>query len=376
MIRLHGLNFDEAVDYHYGLFPPQQFDYARLIAPLCRAIAAVTRFDQILQTHINKEILLTTLRIQEAVISARMDGNNSTVADVLSFGADIESGVDTPREWGSKDVAETFFLQQALASAPSLIGEGQSISKFLLKALHQLSLGKRSETQPDTFKSEQDYLTDHTDKNVLFVPISPEKLEEGLHSLFAYIQNGKEQAVLKVALAFVEYEALHPFADGNGRTGRMLVSLMLWSQGVVSTPHFYISRYIEKYRNTYFQAKQEVSARGNWTGWCEFFLNALESQAIQNMQLNKKICDLYSRMQGEFSETLTSKWSKHALDYIFTHPVFRNNRFTNHAKMPRSSAARFTRKLIDRKILRPLEEPSGRRAGLYSFEPLVQLIRA
>lgn len=374
VILLHGLNFDQAVDYHYGHFPPQEFDYARLINPLAKAVEAITRFDHNLRALENYEIILTHLRTQEAVISSRMNGHMSTVEETLSFGADFKNGTDT-LTWKSKEAAETFFFQQALASAPALIGEGKTISKFLLKALHQLSFEKDAAVQPGTFKTEQDYLTDHTNKNVLFVPISPAKLEEGLHALFRYIENENEQALLKVAVAYVEYEALQPFERGNGRVGRMLIALMLWSLGVVSTPHFYISKSIEKYQNTYFQAKQNVSAKGDWTGWCEFFLNMLESQAIYDIELCKNICDLYEEMKILFTETLSSKWSKHALDYIFTHPVFRNNQFTQHAQIPRSSAARFTRKLVDRKILRPLEEPSGRRPGLYSFEPLVQLIR-
>jgi Fic family protein len=374
VIRLDGLNFDQAVDYHYGHFPPGEFDYAKLIDPLARAIAAVSRFDQMLEAMENEEIVLAPLRAQEAVISSRMDGNISTVDEILTFGADFESGVESSIRT-KKGAAETYFYLRALASAQASISEGQSLSKFLLKALHLISFKKGSHAKPGKFKNEQNYLTDHTNKNVLFVPISPEKLEEGLHSLFTYIENEKEQTLLKVAVAYLEYEALRPFEAGNGRVGRMLVALMLWSFGVVSTPHFYVSRYIEKYRNTYFQAKQDVSAERDWTGWCEFFLQALESQAVHHMFLCKEICALYRQMETEFTQTLSSKWSKHALDYIFTRPVFRNSQFTHQANIPRSSAARFTRKLVDTKILRTVEKPSGRRAGLYSFEPLVQLIR-
>lgn len=373
-ILLKGLNFDQAVDYHYGNFPPEEFDYARLINPLARATEAIARFDQMLQSLDNSEIILAPLRVQEAVISSRMDGNECSVDDILAYGADFESGTESLLQT-NQDVAEAYLYQRALHSAQTSVEDGQPITKFLLKALHLLSFKKGASTDPGKFKSKQNYLTDHTGKKVLYVPISPERLEDGMHALFKYIETEEQQALLKLAVSHLELEALRPFKGGNGRIGRMLIALMLWSAGIVSTPHFYISRYLEEHRDIYFDSMRNVSAEGDWTGWCEFFLTALESQAKHHMLLTENICGLYEKMKKEFTDILSSKWSDYALDYIFTHPVFRNNRFTHGAQIPRSSAARFTQKLSDKKLLSRVENSSGRRAGLYSFEPLVQLIR-
>jgi len=371
---LEGLNFEHAVDYHYSHFPPNELDYARLITPLAKATDAIARFDQMLLSLPNREIVLAPIRHQEAVISTRIDGLAGNVDEMLAFGADFESGIKSKLQL-KPHVVETYFYQRALQSAQASIKQGQPISKFLLKALHILSYEKDSTFTPGKFRTKQNYIADHTKRNVLFVPISPEKLEEGMHTLFQYIADSEQQALLKLALSYLEYEALRPFAGGNGRVGRMMVALMLWSAGIVSTPHFYVSRYMEMHRNTYFEAMREVSARGNWTGWCEFFLAALEGQALHHMNMGRNICDLYDKMKKTFSDTLSSKWSDHALDYIFTTPVFRNNGFTHAADIPRSSAARFTRKLLDKKLLHTIEKPTGRRAGLYSFEPLLELIR-
>ncbi|MBU4045776.1 MAG: Fic family protein, partial [Gammaproteobacteria bacterium] len=113
----------------------------------------------------------------------------------------------------------------------------------------------------------------------------------------------------------------------------------------------------------------------DWTGWCLFFLEAVEQQAISNLQIAENIRTLYEEMKIEFSELLASKWSVNALDYIFTNPVFRNNKFTQHSGIPSASAARFTRLLLEKDLITVVQEASGRRPALYRFEPLMRLVR-
>ena len=109
--------------------------------------------------------------------------------------------------------------------------------------------------------------------------------------------------------------------------------------------------------------------------WCIFFLNAIEKQAVRNLEIAESIKNLYEEMKHVFSDTLSSKWSVNALDYIFTNPIFRNNRFTSKSGIPGPTAARFTRMLLDKELLRTIEESSGRRPALYAFEPLLKLVR-
>ena len=120
---------------------------------------------------------------------------------------------------------------------------------------------------------------------------------------------------------------------------------------------------------------RQVSAKGEWTQWCVFFLSAVESQAIRNLTIAENIRTLYEEMKQVFADTLSSKWSMNALDFVFSNPIFRNNRFTSNAGIPVPTAARFTRALLDNKIIHTLEEASGRRPALYSFEPLMNLLR-
>jgi Fic family protein len=120
---------------------------------------------------------------------------------------------------------------------------------------------------------------------------------------------------------------------------------------------------------------RNVSEHGDWEAWCKFFLEAVENQAIKNLSIAESIQNLYAEMKSVFSELLSSRWSVNALDYIFTNPVFRNSRFTSNSGIPAPTAAKFTRKLLERGLIVTKQEASGRRPALYSFEPLMRLVR-
>ena len=370
------LNFENAVTYHYGKFPPKQLGYEKIIDPLARATDAIARFDQMLKNMHNNEILLAPLRNQEAVISSRMEGTVSTMDEILRYEADYEEGSeDAPNV--RQEVIETILYRRALSTAVQAIKDGHPISPWLIKALHArlLSFGRGVSKSPGEYKNEQNYLADKSRRNILFTPISPEMLQDGIDNLFKYIEKSEHQILLKTAISHIEFEALHPFKDGNGRIGRMLITLMLWSSGVISAPHFYISGYLEEKKDMYIDSMRAVSEEGDWTSWCVFFLNAMENQAIRNLEIAENIRDLYEDMKQRFSDILASKWSVNALEFVFTNPYFRNNKFTNSSGIPPSSAARFTRLLLDEGLLVTLEEPSGRRPALFMFEPLIQIVR-
>lgn len=370
------LNTNNAVHYHYGKFPPAQLDYAQIIPLLVSATDAIARYDQMLKNMHNSELLLAPLRNQEAVISSRMEGTVSTMDEILRYEADTAaetSGAINTRS----EVIETILYQRALTAAQRGIEDGYPLSLSLVKAVHQrlLSLGRGASKSPGELKREQNYLADKRKREILFVPISPEKLQEGLDALFAYIEQSTDIPLVKAALAHVEFEALHPFEDGNGRIGRMLITLMLWQAGVISAPHFYISGYFEEHKDEYIDTMRGVSETGDWTAWCKFFFKAIEQQAIQNLEVAENIRSLYEEMKHVFSEKLSSKWSLLALDFIFTNPIFRNNTFTTKSGISAATAARFTRTLLSEGILHTVEESAGRRPALYSFEPLMSLVR-
>jgi Fic family protein len=370
------LDLEDAVHYHYDQFPPKQMNYGNFVDSLIKATDAIARYDQMLKNMHNSEILLAPLRNQEAVISSRMEGTVSTMDEILKYEAD-HKGEATENPNVRSEVIETILYQRALKAAQEAMNDGYPISQSMIKAIHQrlLSFGRGASKSPGEFKTEQNYLADRNKKKILFVPIRPEQLQDGLDILFEYISKNTDPALIKSAMAHIEFEALHPFKDGNGRIGRMLITLMLWKSGTISSPHFYVSGYFEDNKDEYIDTMRRASETGNWDEWSSFFLKAIEQQAIKNLAIAEKIRELYEEMKQVFAEVLSSKWSVTALDFVFTNPVFRNNKFTSNSGISAATAARFTRTLLDEGIIRTVEEASGRRPALYSFEPLMNLVR-
>jgi len=140
-------------------------------------------------------------------------------------------------------------------------------------------------------------------------------------------------------------------------------------------PHFYISGYFEENKDEYIEQMRNVSQTNDWNKWIQFFLNAVESQAILNLEIAESIKNLYETTKAEFSDLLSSKWNMEILDFIFTYPVFRNNKFVSTTKIPNATAVLIIRKLVDNGYLVLREEAAGRRAAMYSFEPLMRLVR-
>lgn len=366
----------QGVSYHYGGFPPSGLNYGRLVGPLAEAAAAVARYEQMLTGIHNTRLFLTPLEHREAIASSRMEGTFSTLDELLMYEANIEQ--DASASSARQDTLEVHAYRLAMNYAEREMRKGVVLSPELLCACHKslLRFTRGQEKTPGQFKTKQNYVGYETTKDILFVPISPDHLQDGLEKLFLFIHESEEHPLIRTAIAHVEFEALHPFNDGNGRIGRILITLMMWKLGVISRPHFYISGYLEERKSDYVECMRTVSADGDWTSWCVFFLEAVRGQAEMNLRKSEEMKDLYESMKETFRVHLSSQWSTKALDFIFANPVFRNNAFVERSGIPKPTARRFTRMLLEAELLTTLRPPSGRRPGLYAFEPLLQIVRS
>lgn len=367
-----------AVTYHYGKFPPQALSYEALLDPVFQTGNALSRYDQMLAAMHNSEILLAPLRNQEAVASSRMEGTISTLDEVLRIEAEASEDSDAAFRQARSEAVETFLYSRALQRIQREIEGGRPLSEFLIRQAHQilLSFGRGAHLTPGAYKSEQNYIGERRRQSVTFVPISPEALPAGMQSLVSFIRDGQMNPLLKTAIAHVEFEALHPFKDGNGRIGRMLITLMLWTSGLIRQPHFYVSAYFERYRDDYIDMMRRVSAEDDWTGWCQFFLTGIREQAEHNIVVADRIFALYEAMKLRFREELKSEWAIEALDFMFANPSFKNSKFTAHDRIPAHVAANMTRKLREVGILSQIQPGAGRRPAIYGFKPLIDIIRA
>ena len=376
-ILIHNTVYDAsgAVYYHQGGFPPASLDLQRLLTPLSDTLVALTRYDVMLRGLPNSELLLAPLRARDAVVSSRMEGTISTLEEVLLLEAGSEDQGETPD--GRNDAVEVALYARALRQAERQMSDGYPLSEHMIRGAHRtlLSYGRGAEKHPGDYKTEQNYVGDKRWRRIEFVPISPVQLPPAMMTLIDYIQNDPTHPLLRTAIAHAEFEALHPFEDGNGRLGRMIITLMLWKTGILSAPHFFVSDYFERNKDEYIERLRAVSQHSDWTAWCEFFLRALQSQAAENTDVVGRIQALFHEMRQRLRDTLRSRWTMEALTYIFANPIFRNNRFTREAGIPKPSANNITNALLKEGVIRTLVPPAGRAPGTYAFPALLEILQ-
>lgn len=369
-------DLSEAVAYHTGRFPPKTLDYEAILPALNDAAASLARYDAKMDGMIDSSLLLAPLQRQDAVSSSRMEGTISTIENLYRLEAEEGAGSRDPYGEARDDDVETYLYSRALRLGQRSLEDGGPLSEHLIRSLHQalLAFGRGAGKHPGRYKQEQNYVGDGRRGTIRYVPIAPEHLGPAMEQLVSFIEGSPMLPLLRTAIAHVEFEALHPFEDGNGRIGRMLITLMLWRLGVLTQPHFFVSGYFETHKDDYIARMRAVSETDDWTGWTVFFLEAMHQQACANIVTADRILQLYGDMRERFREVLNSQYHDQALDFVFGNPVFRNDSFVDRSGIPASSARALSRRLVETGLLRTLEPSAGRRAALYAFHPLLDLL--
>ncbi|MDV3351759.1 Fic/DOC family N-terminal domain-containing protein [Leptothoe sp. LEGE 181152] len=363
--------------YHYDKFPPTNLDWAKLVPFIGPAQAALARYDGILKAVPNAQVLLSPLIFQEAVLSSRIEGTQATLGEVLR----VEAGDDEPDLTPDKrdDVQEVLNYRSAMWQSVQDL-ENLPLSSRLLCNAHKILLqGVRGRNRsPGEFRRIQNWIgpSGCPQEQARFIPIAPQQLAEGMGKWNEFI-NDKDfpDQLVQLAIVHAEFESLHPFLDGNGRLGRLIVPLFLFEKKLLSSPSFYMSAYLEANRDTYYNQLLNISATGEWTNWCNFFLNALRLQAEENGIKAEAILGLYEQLKKEVLEQLNSQYAIQALDFIFQMPIFKSTDFIQRANIPDSSAKRILRLLRDRpELLLVLREGSGRKPAILGFGPLLNIV--
>ena len=303
-----------------------------------------------------------------------MEGTISTLEEVLR----LEASENARRSEGTtrNETLEVSLYARALRQAERQIRDGHPISKMLIKNAHRtlLSAGRGAKQRPGEYKEEQNYVGDKAQRRVDFIPIAPSDLPHGMNRFIEFIRHDSQHPLIRTAIAHAEFEALHPFEDGNGRVGRMLIPLMLSEYDILSAPHFFVSDYFERNKDIYIRMLRQVSATAEWSAWCAFFLSGLSAQAEKNIETVGRIQEHYERTKEEFRNILKSQHFHAAVDYVFNFPVFWNNHFVEEADAPKSTLRNFTPKLVQEGLLQTIVQPSGRAPGLYAYPSLLRIL--
>jgi Fic family protein len=364
---------EQTVQYHTGEFPPAALDWVRLIPLIGPATASLARYDGLLSAIPNAHVLLSPLVTQEAVLSSKIEGTHVTMGEVLEIEAGANpKGVSQPK----RDDAEEVLNYRSALTACARELKNRPLSQHLLRSAHGLLMkGVRGrDKSPGSYRMEQNWIGAHgcTVEEASFAPIAPEHLQYGMDEWERYLQStDAPDRLVQLAILHVEFEALHPFEDGNGRLGRMLLPLFLYQRKLLGSPDFYMSGYLEAHREEYQERLRAVSRDGDWTGWCAFFLTGVRRQAVENERKAREILALYDRMKTKVVDLSHSPHGIRAVDFLFQFPIFSGPLFSRHSGIPKQTAARILRAVRDAGILVTLQEGKGRRPGVYGFAELL-----
>jgi Fic family protein len=363
------------VHYHQGEFPPASLRWPELISLIGPANAALARYEGVLHAVPNAAVLLSPLTTREAVLSSRIEGTQATMGEVLEYEAGADAGRVGPEK--QEDILEILNYRTALRRAMELLGE-LPISGRLIREMHAtLMQGVRGRDKaPGEYRRVQNLIGPPgcDESNAGFVPVGEDKLEAGMSEWEKYLHSTPQDQLVQLAIAHAEFESLHPFMDGNGRVGRLLIPLFLYERKLLSEPMFYMSAYLEAQRAEYYERLRAVSRDGDWTGWVRFFLKAVIEQARSNEVKARQILELYANLKDRVVDLTHSQYAIRALDFLFARPIFRANQFVQDQDVPAPSAQRILRLFREEGLVATLEQARGRRPGRFVFGDLINIV--
>lgn len=264
-----------------------------------QALLALGRLDSVSTLLPDTSLFLYMYVRKEAVLSSMIEGTQSSLSDLLLFELDQEPGAPLD------DVREVSNYVAALNHGLCLLDQGLPLSLRLFREIHGVLLnkGRGSHQAPGEFRRSQNWIGGTRPGNAAFVPPPPEVVLECMGQLELFLHDDPEATpiLLKAALAHVQFETIHPFLDGNGRLGRLLITLLLCEQKVLREPMLYLSLYFNTHRQYYYELLNTVRMTGNWEAWLDFFAEAVIVTATQAVETAQQLLDLSGRDRDRIS---------------------------------------------------------------------------
>lgn len=295
--------------------PPIQIDHelARLLSDADRALG---RLDGVASVLPNPNLFVAMYVRQEAVLSSQIEGTQSTLEDVLQFEADAR-GRGVPR-----DVEEVVNYIRAMNYGLERL-KGLPLSLRLIREIHaELLKGVRGgHRTPGEFRNSQNWIGPEncTLATATFVPPPPHEMHAALDNLERFLHDTQSfPALLHCALAHAQFETVHPFLDGNGRVGRLLITFLLCQRGVLQRPLLYLSHYLKWHRAEYYDRLMAIRSGGDWEGWLKFFLRGVREVSHQATDTSRAILDLRERNRQRLGDNALRL---QLLEYLFEQPI-------------------------------------------------------
>lgn len=311
---------------------------------------------------------------KEALLSSQIEGTQSSLDELLLYESTDSPGVPID------DLQEVINYIRAMEHGMKRMTEDQfPLSLRLIREIHGelLSKGRGAEKDPGEFRRSQNWIGGDRPGNAIFVPPPHENVTELMGSLEKFIHNDpiKTPALIKAALTHVQFETIHPFLDGNGRMGRLLIALILFHEGVMPSPILYLSLYFKAHRREYYQHLQAVRMDGDWEGWISFFLRGVKETSEQAINTARRLTTMFSRDREEIKKNL-GRAAQSALNVHFElqkKPMLSITKAVNNTGLSKPTVASVMKKLIDLGIVREIK--IGPRKRSFSYSEYIQILR-
>lgn len=275
--------------------PKPRLELAPLHRKLDQANQALGRLDGLAKLLPDPHLFIYFYVRKEAVLSSQIEGTQSSLSDLLLYELDEAPGVPLD------DVAEVSSYVAAVAHGLERLREGFPLSLRLMREVHGILLrhGRGAGKAPGEFRRSQNWIGGSRPGTALFVPPPPQLVTECMGDLERFLHDeGVELPVLvRAALAHVQFETIHPFLDGNGRLGRLLVTLLLCAEGVLGEPLLYLSLFLKGHREQYYDLLQRVRTEGVWIEWIDFFLTGVVETAEQATETAQRVLRVFDEDQ-------------------------------------------------------------------------------
>jgi Fic family protein len=330
---------------------PPELDAEGLISPLANATQALGRLHGIGPRIGSREVLVEPFMRKEALESSQIEGTHATLSDIYAYEADQKALIDEDRRQGTQEVVNYL---SALTHGLSAITAEEPITVDLLRQMHDrlLSGVRGEETNPGELRTTQNYIgTKPYIENARYVPPPPNLVPKLLDDLVEYANREDGlHPLLRIGLVHYQFETIHPFLDGNGRLGRLLISLLLQREGILPEPYLYLSSYFNAHRTSYVDHLLAVSQRHEWEAWLRFFLQGVRTQANEAHKRANLLVDL----REEYQERYQSERSENILELgmrLFENPYLDVNAAVDWLGVRYSTANRLVGQLEEDGVL-------------------------
>lgn len=298
-----------------------------IIKPISKANNAMGAYRGFLINTINPMLLISPLVSQEAVLSSKLEGTHATIEDFINYDAGNEVSVSKDEMQEVMNYRSALYF--ALGKMSTISDDSEEgrhklpLSVRLIKEMHKILLDnvRGQNKSPREFKTEQNYIGNSAE--ITFTPLPPELTQDYMANFEQYIHFDEVDLLVQAALIHCQFEMIHPFKDGNGRIGRLLIPLFLYYREMLPVPTFYMSAYFEKDRTMYLEKLSAVSQKNDYATWIKYFLEGVIQQAEINTLKAKALLDRYNEFKDICISGMSSKYAIPLLDEIFQRPAFK-----------------------------------------------------